>query len=261
MEGVKVAKAIENNVVLYFHKNATTGEIFYVGIGLKRRAYNWKDRSVFWKRYVNKYGLPTVVIIAKNLTREEAIYWEKAFIKIFGRRGLDSNGILVNRTIGGEGVTGIPMPEEAKRHLSILNKGKKMPASHGDKIAKGQQGRKLSEEWRKNLSESKKGKKNPAYGKPPDIKAREKAKARTGEKNPNFGKKHSPELREKMRLARIGVHARGEHHKAKKVIDIQTGKTYNCIKDAASDANVRYENLVRYLTGDRPNKTNIRYLN
>ena len=52
-----------NNYYVYFHKNPITKEIFYVGIGNKKRAWNFKNRNIHWLRYVGKYGKPIIEII------------------------------------------------------------------------------------------------------------------------------------------------------------------------------------------------------
>jgi hypothetical protein len=51
-----------------------------------------------------------------------------------------------------------------------------------------------------------------------------------------------------------------ETNRAKKVIDTETGKVYDCLKDAQKDSVFSYKNLSRQLTGERKNKTNLQYL-
>lgn len=52
----------------------------------------------------------------------------------------------------------------------------------------------------------------------------------------------------------------GETIRAKKVIDIKTNIIYDCLKDAFITTNYSYKNVSRQLTGERINKTNLRYI-
>ena len=109
---------------VYVHLNPITKDIFYVGIGSGNRAWNkWAGRNKFWENYVNKHGFE-VDIIEQNITRKQAERIEQKLIAELGRRQLDEGGILVNRSIGGEGSTGYTHTEEFKKKLSEDRKGK-----------------------------------------------------------------------------------------------------------------------------------------
>ena len=87
---------------VYLHKNPTTGEVFYVGIGRECRASNFRNRNKFWNNYVKKHGVE-VDIIYKGLSVQEANEKEVELIKKYGRK--DKNkGTLVNLSDGGEGI-------------------------------------------------------------------------------------------------------------------------------------------------------------
>lgn len=51
-----------------------------------------------------------------------------------------------------------------------------------------------------------------------------------------------------------------DNHQAKKVIDIETGIIYGCIKDAAKEKQIKSRTLYAMLSGQNNNKTNLRYL-
>ena len=70
-------------------------------MGNKYRPYS-KDRSVFWKRYVKKYGEPIIEIIEEGLSKKEAWESEIALIELIGRRD-KKKGVLVNLSDGGDG--------------------------------------------------------------------------------------------------------------------------------------------------------------
>lgn len=166
---------MENNTVVYRHVRLDENQVFYVGIGNTKRAYNNKNRSKWWKKVVNKTHY-RVDILFDNMTREEACEKEMELIQLYGRQDLGT-GTLVNMTSGGEGTTS-PSPE-ARRKLSESKLGDKNPMFGIIRSAESK--RKLSEEYRIKLSESK-----------------------LGDKNPMFGKKISEETRVKYRIARLG---------------------------------------------------------
>jgi hypothetical protein len=115
-----------NKYCVYIHRNPQTEEIFYIGIGDKNRPFERKNRSVFWKNYNKKHGNRIVEIYKSCLSWPEACHLEMHLIKKFGRRGLESNGILVNRTLGGEGTLGTTriLSEETRRKIGDGNRGK-----------------------------------------------------------------------------------------------------------------------------------------
>lgn len=59
--------------------------------------------------------------------------------------------------------------------------------------------------------------------------------SRMGENNNFFGKHHTEEAKQKMRDSKIGRYTREKHPRAKKVKCVETGKIYDCIRDAADD--------------------------
>lgn len=66
-------------------------------------------------------------------------------------------------------------------------------------------------------------------------------------------------INEKTRKAVSTRHKGGNNINAKRVIDIVTGRQYDCIKDAADANGISVWNLYAYLQGRNPNKTNLRY--
>ena len=105
-----------NDRVVYFHRRNDTNEVFYVGIGKKRRPYQTTKRSRFWNFIVDRVEY-TIEIIHEGLTWDEACEYEKKYIKDFGRRD-NGTGILCNMTDGGEGALGTACSEENKKLLS-----------------------------------------------------------------------------------------------------------------------------------------------
>ena len=111
---------MDKNKVVYIHRKATDGTIFYVGIGKPSRAKRKEGRNKHWKNTVSKHGY-TIDIVEKNLTWNEACESEIALIELIGRRD-KGVGTLVNGTDGGEGGFG----HISTRRIQVidLNNGK-----------------------------------------------------------------------------------------------------------------------------------------
>lgn len=127
------------NCYVYTHTRLSNNEVFYVGIGIENRAYDFNNRSKFWKRVYNK-GPIEVDFVRKDISWEDACSLEIFLIAFYGRRDL-KKGLLVNLTDGGDGCLG----------REVLPKTK-------EKIRKFQKGRVKSKETRDKLSEAHKGK-------------------------------------------------------------------------------------------------------
>ena len=93
---------------VYVHSKATSGEIFYVGIGKRRRANVMAQRSQHHVRTVARHGCD-VHILMENLTSKEANDVEMRFIAEAAELDID----LVNMTAGGDGCKD-PSPETRK---------------------------------------------------------------------------------------------------------------------------------------------------
>lgn len=108
--------------MFYTYSHATPeGRIFYIGKGQGKRAYNLKKRNEHWHRIVEKYGSPTIEVLANWDTEEEAFSHEVLLIKCFKGMGYS----LANHTNGGEGQSGmtpwnkgIPWKKEIKFKMS-----------------------------------------------------------------------------------------------------------------------------------------------
>jgi len=185
------------NYYLYYHKNPITEELFYIGIGTNKRAWDFTSgRNSHYKNYIKKYGEPIVDIIKENLTKEEACSLEIKLISEYGRKGIDSKGILLNKSIGGD-VTALGNKFTNEQKQKIIqaktgqkynipegrihsNKGKPKPdgfmsSKMKEKISKGNKGKRhskthsnkgipISEETKQKISKANSKPKPPGFG-------------------------------------------------------------------------------------------------
>lgn len=184
---------------IYIHRRNDTGEVFYVGKGSGKRAFD-KKRNDWWKRIVSKCGY-TVEIIEWFDDHDSALAREVELIAEYREKGVQ----LVNLTDGGEGAKGYKHTPETRKIMSIKHIGKTP-----------------SDETKKKLSLAKKGEKHHMFGKITSIETKRKISAtnkdrthshatkmkisssQKGEKNHMFGKTVSEETREKQRVASTG---------------------------------------------------------
>lgn len=99
-----------------------------------------------------------------------------------------------------------------------------------------------SEESLKKMRKPKKNKKN--------------YKGKKGKENPFYGRKKTKEHIQKLKK----IHSGANNTQAKKVIDLNTGKTWGCAKDCALELGYKYNTLKSMLNGANPNKTGLRYV-
>lgn len=224
---------MKNNKVVYRHRNAETFQVFYIGIGNKRRPYKRGSRNTDWHETVNKCGY-IVEVIANNLSWEDACELEILLIKEYGRRDLGL-GPLVNWTDGGGGV--VNWSDAAREKARHQNLGKKLSEETKAKFSTYQKCRKHSAEQVRNRSLALTGKKRTEE---------QKIKMSIATK----GKTLSIATKEKMKISNKGK-------RSKKVIDTTTMIVYASIGEASEALNISYSRLNRYLSGTRRPKTGV----
>jgi hypothetical protein len=220
---------------IYTHTRLDNNSIFYVGIGSDtdgkyKRAKHKTGRLIHWKRIVNKCGY-TISIVKDNLTWNEACNEEVLLIKKYGRLDL-GQGLLVNKTNGGEGALGRFTSEKTKLKMSLAGKGKTsklkgvaLSAEHKLKLSLALKGKTHSEETKLKLSLAGKGKNIWMKGKTLSEETKSKiSAANKGKNNPMYGKTRSEETKLKM----------SEAHKGKTLSEETKLKLSECFKGRTS---------------------------
>jgi hypothetical protein len=159
---------------VYFHRKSTNNEIFYIGKGNNKRAWQKFRQNKFWNNVVNKHGY-YVEIFEDGLQEWAAFELEKNLICLYGRKNL-GYGNLTNLTDGGDGLSGFKHSnetikkiteksskfrhsDETKKIMSERLKGKPLPKEAIIKAAEVNKNRIVSDDTKKKMSESRKGKK------------------------------------------------------------------------------------------------------
>lgn len=182
---------------VYIHKKKDTDQIFYVGKGHGRRAWESIGRSYYWNNVVSKHGF-VVEFLKEGLSELEAYALEKQAIKEYGR--FQKGGFLVNLTDGGEGRCGFSWNGQRSGNNNPMN------------------GHTQSENTKKLISQSK-------IGKPRPQKVKDALRLanlnRPKELHGMYGKQHTKETKQKMSLA-----GRGKPKPRAVILNYETGIYY-----------------------------------
>lgn len=92
-----------NKYYVYFHIRLDNNQVFYIGKGSGRRAYDKTSRSFHWHNIANKHGYK-VDFFATNLTEQQAFDIEIEQINYHRSVGTK----ICNLTDGGDGTSGCP---------------------------------------------------------------------------------------------------------------------------------------------------------
>lgn len=285
---------------LYQHIREDTNEIFYIGVGSKSeksskthkgeyaRAYARAkgDRNQFWYNVVAKTKYK-VEILMESDEYEVVKKMEVVLVDLYGRRNL-GKGALVNLTDGGDGTLGYKPSAETKLKQSIARKGLKYTEErnevHTASMLRGKNhpGARLMlstqtgifydtiKEASKiyNISRNHLGlmlggyirnktdliyaesENDGVYPIIPEIKPYESYVC-------------TKEYRKKVSERFKGRWVGGKSLFAKKVIKVETGVLYDCIKDASEVSNFSYANFRAKLNpnNNRANNTGFEYYN
>lgn len=202
-------------VYIWYIKN--TNEIFYVGKGKGKRYKDLSSRNKFFKDMYNSHDCD-VKKIYENLTEEEAFNKEAETIKWYRE---NTNYRLTNQTDGGEGTSGWVPPQDFRDKQSKIHKEQWQDEEFKQKmiaIRTDENGPYKSQEFRDKISQ-----------------------LVQGENNPNYNHCWTEEMKQHLSQVRKtnGLSADENNPKATRVICLETGEVFNCIKYAMQKYNIK----------------------
>lgn len=145
-----MSSMILNNLQIYYvYGHYTNNELFYIGRGKGKRAWDKYSRNSYWKNIVNKYGYH-VYILYRGLTLEEANKTEHELI-------VDLNP-KANFTLGGDGGNTLLKKSLEEKILIFKKKADSMKGKNvGNKNGMFGRSHEVKEETRVKISNSLKG--------------------------------------------------------------------------------------------------------
>ncbi len=175
-------------------------EPFYIGKGKNGRSEVISGRSdnfIEKIHAIKEIGLELIIIkLYKNLNEEQSLELETKLINEIGRLELGT-GTLINKTSGGQGISGLKHLKETKIKISEKHKGKHLSEETKKKMSEKRNGLILSEKTKKKMSESRKGKNHPFFGK--HLSEEHKSKISEKKKGKIFSSEHRKKLSEKRK--------------------------------------------------------------
>ncbi len=89
----------DSRFYVYGHYTPDTNQLFYIGKGCDRRAWEQSGRNPYWRNKVKKHNGFVVKMFAEQLEEQAAYQQEKTLIEQYGREN------LTNLAEGGKGMT------------------------------------------------------------------------------------------------------------------------------------------------------------
>ena len=226
---------------VYEHWRLDRDECFYVGKGMKNRAYKMRDRNAHHRAIMGKLfregsGME-VRMVATGLTEDEAFALEVERIAFWREAGAD----LVNQTYGGEGVSGLPAYNRKK--VMCVATGEEFESVSTAAIKFGFHRSSVSDAC-SGRSESANGIKfiyvdNPSLAKNSRIAAEKRKKVQKPKSY--FGSATGIDLK--------GRKATGPAKLSRPVVCIDTGETFPSASEAARHFNVCKSSLIELCLG------------
>ena len=207
-----------NIYYVYAYLRKTDLTPFYIGKGKDRRA---------WEKH-NRISVPKdqtkIVLLETGLTEVGALAIERRLIRWWGRKDTGT-GILLNKTDGGEGMSGYVPTLETRQKMSNSHKGKSKSIEHNRKNSESNKGKPKSAEHKAKISAAR--------------------KAKAGTLNWNIRPPCSP-----LKAAKIGLSNKGKSASAatrQKMSETRKGKPKSLAHIAAIKASKERKKLSEFL--------------
>jgi group I intron endonuclease len=258
----------------------------YVGITSLEPSKRWGNGGSNYghqpliKAAINKYGWDNISheILEKGLTKKEAEDKEVYYISLY-KSNERSFGYNIENGGNAQGKVSEESKEKNRKsnlgHPSTItpegvakakatklkNKDKYIPYWLGKKkspesIQKQREHRtgiKHTPETKAKMSESRRGEKNHMYGKrgplSPLYRRAISEEHKEAIRKSKLGKPRPEYVVEKMRLSKIGTQAGAKNPNAKKVVNLKSGKVYDCYIDATKDTGDSYYKIYNHCNG------------
>lgn len=124
---------MKNNYYVYIHRRKDNNNIFYVGKGKGQRAFDFRRRSDWWLKIVDKAKGFVVEIVSSGISEQEAFDLEHKLIMKYGRIKFEKDGILCNLTNGYDGLSGMKHSESTKELMRRKALGRNSISDEGRK--------------------------------------------------------------------------------------------------------------------------------
>ena len=220
-----------NNFYVYIHKTFDLDQIFYVGKGKERRAWERRSRNKYWQNIEQKHGFK-VEIVKNNLEESEALRLEVDLIERYRPKA--------NFTKGGQRTSGFKHDPKMGVHRNQLTRDRNKSLNFKEKLSKAQ----IEAQNR------------------PEVKdkiriSRQTLRARinSGEiPNPWIGRSVSQETKNKISESQKGPKGYWYGKRtsiAKAILNIDTGKRFPSLKEAAISVKGAWRALSRSLKRGR----------
>lgn len=208
---------VDNIYYVYIWYITDTNEVFYVGKGKGDRYKQISGRNKFFTDMYNSHNC-NVKKIYENLTEKEAFDKEVETIKWYKE---NTNYRLTNQTDGGEGTSGWVPSQEFKDKQSKIHSEQWQDEKFREKmlsIRQDENGVYKSKEFRSKIS-----------------------KLVQGENNPNYNHKWTDEMKAHLSQYRKenNQYKDEDNPNSKKVICIETGEVFECIKYAIDKYDIK----------------------
>jgi len=236
----------------YAYKNITFNyEPFYIGKGIGNRIKETlHDKSPFKRNKISKLKEEGIEIISFKikieLSNEDAILYEKEYIKVIGRRD-KSAGTLINLTDGGDGRLSSKPSQITKNKISKTYLAKNLKWNHKKEILN-------------KMSDMQKGKGNGFYGKKHSEETKDNhSNLISGNNHPMYGKTHSDDVKAKLKKHRANKVSNESIRKACQVfnkevemfdLDMNYINLFDSVKSASLETNINESIISKCCRGD-----------